>query len=59
MTIEQKLAVMNATIVQEAVTLGLVFVNGCNPSPWTPPTANLGQNNGQQRGVYLFALADA
>lgn len=58
MSLADKVAQLNAVISQEAAELGLVFVNGCDPTPWTPPIADIGHNNGQARGVYLFAVAE-
>jgi hypothetical protein len=59
MTLASKLDLLNETISQQAAMLGLVFVNGPGIEPWhTPPHADIGRTNGQDRGVYLFAVAE-
>jgi hypothetical protein len=51
---------MNKAIRREAHRLGLVFAAGPDPLPLTASAAikpALGETNGQERAVYLFAVA--
>lgn len=60
MTLEEKLVQLTAMIIDAASELDLIFVNGPDTGSWPPPaTPTINLTNGQERGVYLFGVAEA
>jgi hypothetical protein len=66
-TLEHKVVELNAAIEREVRRLGLIFVSGPGPDSFPPELslcrpegASVGNAvNGQPRGVYAFAVAEA
>jgi hypothetical protein len=59
MTFQDKLDQLNATIEAEAASLGLIFVDGPGPEDVSLVPPDTITTNGQPRGVYQFAVAEA
>ena len=53
-----KLKELDKVIEKEAHKLGLDFVSGPGSEPSDGPEASIGRTGSQERGVYLFAVAE-
>jgi hypothetical protein len=59
MTFQDKLDRLSAVLGAEAASLGLIFVDGPGPEDISLMPPDTITTNGQPRGVYLFAVAEA